>query len=141
MKGHIGTFGPIVTDFNRVALRGRLTANVLVLENGCWEWQKHRLNMGYGRMSIGEGRMNYAHRIAYELYIGPIPAGLQVAHRCDNPPCCNPDHLFTATSRQNTDDATSKGRIASARNGFYQANAERTFAHNRRLREARQLPK
>lgn len=67
----------------------------------CWEWKLHRGRHGYGRGSI-EGRQALAHRIAYELAIGPIPEGLVLDHLCRNPPCCNPAHLEPVTSAENT---------------------------------------
>src|SRR6266851_3776781 len=69
----------------------------------CWFWlgvvQKHEKSIGYGLF----GSL-YAHRVAYELYRGPIPEGLQVLHHCDNPRCVNPDHLFLGTSHDNKKD-------------------------------------
>lgn len=106
----IGGSGPIVTEANRATLDERLRKNIIVTESGCWEWQRYRLWTGYGRMTV-DGRMTNAHRVAYELYVGPIPAGLLLCHKCDNPPCCNPEHLFPGTHQDNMDDARSKGRL------------------------------
>jgi hypothetical protein len=110
----VGGFGTIVTEANRAVLEKRLRDNTLVTKTGCWEWQRYRLWTGYGRMTV-DGRMTNAHRVAYELFIGPIPPGLIVCHRCDNPPCCNPEHLFTGTWQDNTNDAMAKGRTRSRR--------------------------
>jgi hypothetical protein len=56
-----------------------------------------------------------AHRVAWELTYGPIPAGLYVCHHCDNPPCCNPAHLFLATNAGNAQDMSRKGRAFAQR--------------------------
>lgn len=76
---------------------------------GCWEFQGTKLETGYGRVVI-EGRKVFAHRLAYSLKYGPIPEGMQVLHSCDNPPCCNPNHLFLGTQKDNMADMRSKGR-------------------------------
>lgn len=79
----------------------------------CWSWTAGRLKRGYGRFRTPDGLM-LAHRVAWELTHGPVPAGLCVLHRCDNPPCCNPAHLFLGTKTDNNADRTAKGRGGSA---------------------------
>ena len=74
----------------------------------CWGW-KGCLQAGYGFLAHNKKQMN-AHRVAYELFIGPIPEGLCVCHKCDNPVCSNPDHLFLGTKGDNLRDMTRKGR-------------------------------
>ena len=81
--------------------------------DGCWVWQGSRLKTGYGTLSV-DGRGWRAHRLAYTLAVGPIPQGLKVLHKCDNPPCCNPDHLWLGTQGDNIRDMNVKGRARGA---------------------------
>jgi len=75
----------------------------------CWEWMAYKNPTGYGRVSKG-GKIEVAHRVAYELTYGAIPEGMVVMHRCDNPQCCNPGHLSLGTQKNNMWDCVSKGR-------------------------------
>lgn len=93
----------------------RIKRATLETESGCWEWQLGKDRVGYGRLKVqlgsrSEFRYTSAHRYAWELFRGPIPAGLNVLHRCDNRPCCNPAHLFLGTQKENIDDMHRKGR-------------------------------
>lgn len=80
--------------------------------NGCWNWTKPsgKERNRYGRRGSRRNE-HYAHRRSWEIYKGPIPDGLEVLHKCDNPPCVNPDHLFLGTQQDNIDDADKKGRL------------------------------
>lgn len=78
----------------------------------CWEWQGTRSTRGYGLFSYN-GRSVRAHRFAYEHRVGPIPAGAEIRHRCDNPPCCNPAHLEVGTHDENMADMVERKRSAS----------------------------
>jgi hypothetical protein len=81
--------------------------------DGCWEWQGVRKTEGYGRWGVGikaYGHGGVAHRMSWILANGPIPAGMLVCHRCDNPPCVRPDHLFLGTAVDNNRDRDAKGR-------------------------------
>jgi hypothetical protein len=77
--------------------------------NGCRLWTRGRDPAGYGKFRA-EGRSFRAHRWAYEHFIDPIPAGFLVCHHCDNPPCCEPSHLFLGTQQANMSDKMAKGR-------------------------------
>lgn len=90
----------------------RFWSKVDVGEPGkCWEWLAHRGNTGYGQFGI-HYKLWYSHRVAWTLTYGPIPEGLCVLHKCDNPGCCNPYHLFLGTKADNTADSVRKGRMA-----------------------------
>ena len=80
-----------------------------VNKSECWEWMGARNEKGYGVVAV-DGKTPKAHRVAWELENGPIPAGVCVLHRCDNPPCCNPAHLFLGSKKDNNRDMISKGR-------------------------------
>lgn len=75
----------------------------------CLVWTGYINNKGYGRMRR-EGKDWYSHRLAFSLWFAPIPEGKYVLHTCDNPPCCNPGHLFLGTQKDNMTDAKIKGR-------------------------------
>lgn len=72
----------------------------------CWLWTAATTTDGYGLIS-----KRGAHQVSWELHNGPIPDGLNVLHRCDNPPCVRPDHLFIGTQQDNIQDAIRKGRM------------------------------
>lgn len=78
----------------------------------CWEWHAHRNQAGYGRFTPTGRNQQPAHRIAWVLTHGPIPDGMFVCHHCDNPPCCNPAHLFLGAPVENTQDMIAKERSA-----------------------------
>jgi hypothetical protein len=79
--------------------------------DGCWEWTGGTSSKGYGRIKYG-GRMEQAHRVAWETHVGPIPPGMWVLHKCDNRRCVRPDHLFLGTHADNMRDRNQKGRTA-----------------------------
>lgn len=77
--------------------------------DACWTWTATRTRTGYGMFCVSL-KMVSSHRVSYSLANGPIPDGLCVLHRCDNPPCVNPGHLWLGTQLQNIADRDSKGR-------------------------------
>jgi hypothetical protein len=79
------------------------------LSTPCIEWTGARFRNGYGAKKV-KGKMRRVHRLEWELKRGPIPEGICVLHRCDNPSCYNIDHLFLGTVQDNVDDMVAKGR-------------------------------
>jgi hypothetical protein len=79
------------------------------ISDDCWEWTGATNGMGYGRLNR-RGTFLAAHRFSYELANGSIPDGLSVCHRCDNPPCVRPDHLFLGSMQDNIRDSVAKRR-------------------------------
>jgi len=75
----------------------------------CWHWRSVTSSAGYGQFKINGARYG-AHRVAFFISQGRDPRDLQICHRCDNPLCCNPDHLFVGTHDDNMADKVAKGR-------------------------------
>ena len=91
-------------------------SKVSVADNSkdCWEWAGARKPKGYGNVRLNNKYL-LAHRVAFELANAIIPDGLMVCHICDNPPCCNPNHLMLGTAKSNAADRIIKGRVTNTR--------------------------
>lgn len=90
----------------------RMFAKTKQVPGGCWIWQGAKNGAGYGTVGLGSRVLGkgLVHRVSYELFVGPIPTGLLVMHKCDVRLCWNPMHLTCGTYQENSDDAVGKGR-------------------------------
>ena len=77
----------------------------------CWEWKGRKNSDGYGEFDYNN-TCTFAHRYSWMTLHGEIPKGMVICHKCDNPPCCNPNHLFMGTVQDNVRDRDAKGRQA-----------------------------
>lgn len=110
---------------------------------GCWDWTGYKSH-GYGRITVGPRRNQKtwsAHRLSWTLAFGEIPLGMVVCHRCDNPSCVRPDHLFIGTQQDNIRDMVAKGRHAIGPRRAYArgANVYGAKLSDDEVREVRQL--
>lgn len=89
----------------------------LILDTPCWEWMGTKNLNRYGNFS-SRYFSSLAHRASWEIFIGPIPDGLVICHKCDNPSCVNPEHLFLGTQHDNMQDMAQKGRSTKGRSSI-----------------------
>lgn len=109
--------------------------------SGCWLWTasstKHPTHP-YGMIGF-KGKVRIAHRVAYECWVGPIPQGMHVCHKCDVTLCINPDHLFAGTRLDNMRDASIKGRAARKQQKLSPEMVRRIRSEKRPLKEWGQI--
>jgi|Wag4MinimDraft_6_1082665.scaffolds.fasta_scaffold02228_9 hypothetical protein len=113
--------------------------------NGCIVFTGSRQASGHGEIAY-KGRKFRAHRLSYITHVGPIPQGMVICHKCDNPPCINPEHLFLGTQADNLKDARQKGRMKAPnprgeRHGLAKLNAEKVAAIRSDQRTQREIAK
>jgi len=94
-----------------VTIRQRLLCRRIITPNGCWEWPGSHTSDGYGQMRI-DGKQELVHRVSWKEFKGKIPNKKpNILHKCDNPPCFRPSHLFAGTKWDNSLDCIKKGRM------------------------------
>lgn len=92
----------------------RIRERIIIDSNGCWNWTKGKHPYGYGKYIYTQNGKKFhmsAHRLSWLVFKGEIPNGMRICHNCpngDNPSCCNPDHLFLGTAKDNTHDMIKK---------------------------------
>lgn len=94
------------TDRDRLLFYGWL-----ITDSGCWEYRGVKDSAGYGVVRRSNGKPDKAHRVSYRELVGEITEGGVICHKCDNPPCVNPEHLWLGTMMENTHDMLAKGRM------------------------------
>lgn len=100
---HDGLYDHLMPIFDRLFSRTE------IMENGCWEYTGSRFAFGHGKIKY-KGKTYRTHRVSFILCVNDISDNLHVLHKCDNPPCINPDHLFEGTQLDNMRDMIAKGR-------------------------------
>jgi len=83
---------------------------IVIKSDDCWGWKKKLLKSGYTTINMGRTKALLGHRLSWLIHNGPIPDKILVLHKCDNPSCTNPDHLFLGTQLDNVRDMEKKGR-------------------------------
>ena len=102
----------------------------VIKTSGCWEWTAASDKYGYGRFQMGtwgHSRLILAHRFSWKESFGDIPEGMFVCHKCDNPKCVKPDHLFLGTAKENTIDCVKKGRHPRNRTKYLPSGTDHHF--------------
>ncbi|RPI85131.1 MAG: hypothetical protein EHM34_00045 [Nitrosopumilales archaeon] len=115
-------------------MKNKLLSRIDIKDNGCWEWKGAKHRQGYGNIGY-KRKVCLAHRISWKLFRGDLRDDILVLHKCDNPPCINPDHLFLGSDRDNVLDSISKGR-------FYRAKGKDHYFSrfsNEQIKEIRKL--
>src|SRR5216684_4795694 len=95
----------------KLTIMERISLRTVYRDNGCWEYHGHWNSPGYGQIHY-QDKHQLVHRISFKWFKGKIPEGKFVLHRCDNPKCYNPDHLFLGTQQNNIDDMIAKKKAS-----------------------------
>jgi hypothetical protein len=123
----------------RLSESDRFDSKLKRMPNGCLEWTGTKVKDGYGLFRKADGTMQQANRYAYERAYGMLPKHIKACHHCDNPPCCDPNHLFAGTDTDNAQDSWKKGRHQEKRKGQFNNAAKITDEQAEEIRERRKL--
>jgi hypothetical protein len=111
-------------------------------KTGCWEWnRKYKKSNRYPKITVGKYKAQTIHRFMYEHCNGKIPDGLIICHKCDNVICCNPEHLFAGTHRDNAIDMVSKNRRRYTDKRYLKLNDEMVLAIFKDKRMGKEIAK
>ena len=109
---------------------------VIKNEQGCWSWKRKTLTSGYGKICTGRGKIITAHRLSYLIHKGDIPEGLFILHKCHNPICSNPEHLYIGNHKDNTRDM-----LEADRGNFNKQKSKNAKLNREQIVEIKQLLK
>lgn len=135
---------PVLAKYNcSPSVEERFWAKVKRVD-GCWIWTAHRHDFGYGKIGLGYTSKNseYAHRLSWMIHNGDIPDGLSVLHKCDNPACVNPAHLYLGTQADNVRDMYARNRwhLKKSRAGEHNSKHKLTKYQVGRIRAMKGVP-
>lgn len=146
-RGRTKTCGCLINpslDVYVEIMKARILSQIDKTEDKCWNWKGWIKPSGYGHITCTRLKIQSTHRMAWRVFKGEIPKGLCVLHKCDNKKCCNPDHLYLGTVKDNTRDALERGQFPKGKNpskGFPGEKHHKAKLTNENIMQIRELRK